>query len=341
MSTLLVIGGSGFFGKSILDAYWRGLLSPWKISKIIVLARNAKQTLVNYPELICPTKFSHFAYLTGEKRMEVELIDADIAFCTKLPYADFVIHAAASTDARKYVQSPQIEKDNIHMGTINFCNLANQFLKGSRIIYVSSGAVYGQHAENGLGLTEDTYLAPIESLAPNKQDYAAAKRDAEQIMRNFADRGNYVSIARCFAFLGSHLPRDQHFAIGNFIENGLRGESVLVKADRLVFRSYLFADDLVVQLMTIASQPNTRCSVYNVGSDQPIEIRDLGRLISSYFDVELNIMNKLNISSYQADYYVPNIQKYKNCFGIKSMALEHALDLTVKSIRSHNIKTNH
>jgi dTDP-glucose 4,6-dehydratase len=326
MASLLVIGGSGFFGKSILDAYRRSLLTPWGIDRIEVVARKASNLSQSNPELISKSVFLH---------------DLDITCCTHLPTADYVIHAAASTDARKYLKSPKIEKNNINKGTINFCNLASQFLKGSRIIYVSSGAVYGQHSENSLGLAEDTYLAPIESLALNKQDYAAAKRDAEQIMRNFADCGNQVTIARCFTFLGPYLPRDQHFAIGNFIENGLRGEPVLVKADRLVFRSYLFADDLVVQLMTIASQSNTRCSVYNVGSDQAIEIRDLGRMISSYFDVELNIMNKSNISNYHADYYVPNVQKYKNCFGIKSMTIEHALDLTVKSIRSLNIKMNH
>lgn len=326
MASLLVIGGSGFFGKSILDAYGRSLLAPWGIDRIEVVARKATNLAQSNPELISNNVILH---------------DLDITFCTYLPTADYVIHAAASTDARRYVQSPQIEKDNIHMGTINFCNLAKQFLQGSRIVYVSSGAVYGQHSQNGLGLTEDTYVAPIESLAPNKQDYAAAKRDAEQIMHNFSDRGNQVAIARCFAFVGPYLPRDQHFAIGNFIENGLRGEPVLVKTDKLVFRSYLFADDLVTQLMSIACESSENCSVYNVGSDQALEIREVGKMISSYFNVELNIMYPEYLSSNQVDYYVPNIQKIKNKFGLKLTAIEGAIDLTIQSIRSCNANMNY
>ena len=40
MSSLLVIGGTGFFGKSILDSYRRGRLQKWKITKVYIFARN-------------------------------------------------------------------------------------------------------------------------------------------------------------------------------------------------------------------------------------------------------------------------------------------------------------
>jgi len=40
LKSLLIIGGTGFFGKSILDSFKRGLLSEFNISKIIILARN-------------------------------------------------------------------------------------------------------------------------------------------------------------------------------------------------------------------------------------------------------------------------------------------------------------
>ena len=40
MISLLIIGGTGFFGKSILDSFQRGLLTPYAIDRIIVGARN-------------------------------------------------------------------------------------------------------------------------------------------------------------------------------------------------------------------------------------------------------------------------------------------------------------
>ena len=128
MRTLLVIGGSGFFGKSILDAYSRGLLNPWCVSKVIVMSRNADLLLDEAPSLI------------GES---VELYSADITKTDFLPAADYVIHAASSTDLRNYLSRPDEEKKNIQAGTYHYCELVKKYYKESKIVYVSSGAVYG------------------------------------------------------------------------------------------------------------------------------------------------------------------------------------------------------
>jgi dTDP-glucose 4,6-dehydratase len=104
MKTLLVIGGTGFFGKSILDAYSRNLLVPWQISKVIVMSRNANKLLHDTPDLV------------GKN---VELYSADITNTERLPFADYVIHAAASTDVRNYLSSPEDEKKNIQLNRIS------------------------------------------------------------------------------------------------------------------------------------------------------------------------------------------------------------------------------
>jgi len=38
MSTLLIIGGTGFFGKSILDSFKRGGLEKWGIERVIAMS---------------------------------------------------------------------------------------------------------------------------------------------------------------------------------------------------------------------------------------------------------------------------------------------------------------
>ena len=133
MATLLVIGGSGFFGKSILDGFARGLLKPWNISHVIVMARNAHCLVKEAPQLISPN---------------ITLLSGDITTIDALPYADFVIHAAATTDARNYISQPESERNNIQAGTYNYCRLAKKFHDESKIVYVSSGAVYGVQPPN-------------------------------------------------------------------------------------------------------------------------------------------------------------------------------------------------
>ena len=55
MATLLIIGGSGFFGKSFLDGYKRGILEKWDITQIKILARRASDLENTNPELMDKT----------------------------------------------------------------------------------------------------------------------------------------------------------------------------------------------------------------------------------------------------------------------------------------------
>ena len=128
--SLLIIGGTGFFGKSILDSFKRGLLEEFNINKILVLARNTDRFKLEYPEL----------NFDG-----VELINGDISTMKLLPEADFVIHAATSTNMNDYnTISNNDGKKSIKEAVSNYCSIVPFFHSKSKILYCSSGAVYGK-----------------------------------------------------------------------------------------------------------------------------------------------------------------------------------------------------
>ncbi len=320
MATLLVIGGSGFFGKSILDMFQRGELERWNVDKVIAMSRSAKRLEMETPELV---------------RGNVELVESDIATTNFLPEADYVIHAAASTDARNYINAGDKEKANIQAGTLNYCNLACNFHKNSKVLYVSSGAVYGtQPAE--LSYIDETYQFndPMD-IPEGKRDYAVAKRDAEALIKELGADEMNVSIARCFAFVGKYLPRDQHFAIGNFIADGLAGKPIKVKANHLVYRSYMYADDLVEWMMEILVNANSKCPIFNVGSDEALTISELAKKVGSYFGVDVD---SEKLSSPKIDRYIPSISKALNMLGLKcKYSLDNALNETVLGVRRNHL----
>ena len=319
MKTLLVIGGSGFFGKSILDAYSRNLLAPWHISKVIVMSRNANKLLQDTPDLVGPN---------------VELYSADITNTERLPFADYVIHAAASTDVRNYLSSPEDEKKNIQAGTYHYCDLAKIHHSNSKIVYVSSGAIYGVQPPN-LDEIDESFVGDLAKMAPGKLDYAVAKQDAERAIIDLGCMGLNVSIARCFAFVGEYLPRDQHFAIGNFIGDVLNNRPIVVKATHQVYRSYMYADDLVEWLMTIADHASQDCQIYNVGSDQAILVVDLAMELSQSFRVPAEVPL---VTETKIDRYIPSIKKAKNELGlVLKYSLKESINETVKN--SIQIKT--
>jgi dTDP-glucose 4,6-dehydratase len=200
---------------------------------------------------------------------------------------------------------------------------------------VSSGAVYGTQPYDLEKIPEDFDFLDAEQLPESKRDYAYAKRDSEKAIANLGISGLNVSIARCFAFIGPWLPLDQHFAIGNFINDGLNFRSINVNARHKVYRSYMYADDLVEWLMTIAEKSSTSSPVYNVGSDQSILIDELAQKIGAIFGVNAPL------HTHESDYidrYVPNIDKAKNELSLKNKyQLDDAIKLTIKLLKQENI----
>lgn len=316
MPSLLVIGGSGFFGKSLLSAYQRGILEPWGIDTVKVVARNGRKLAETHPEL-----------LVGAP---VELYDRDLSQCSNLPTADIVIHAAAATDVANYQVRPGDERHNILAGTNNFCRIARESLRASQIVFASSGAVYGKVPDTILKIAED-YSAPFTARpADGRPEYAAAKLEAELAIRRLGQAGISVSIARGFAFIGPYLPRQSGFAIGNFIEDGLNKRPILVTAQHQVYRSYMHTDDLARWLLTIASHGNVGCPVYNVGSDQAIEIRALAQKIARYFGQPVEVPAE---SSAVIDRYIPDISLAQRMLSLNvEIGFDEALDLTIRAM---------
>lgn len=224
------------------------------------------------------------------------------------------------------------EQQNIQAGTYNYCSLAKKFHANSKILYVSSGAVYGKQPANQTHIPEDYIANDLSGLSNGKRDYAFAKRDAENAVKNLGQEGLSVSIARCFAFVGPWLPRNQHFAVGNFIEDGLQGRYITVKTKDKVYRSYMYADDLVEWLMTMAVHANPLCPVYNVGSDQAIIMGDLAKLIANEFGVDASVPE---ITESSIDRFIPSIEKAKQELHLTlKYDLISAIRRTVKDIQS-------
>lgn len=313
---MLIIGGTGFFGKSILSAYRQGILDEWSIDRVLIMARHADRLVREAPELVSS---------------DLDLISADIGVTDFLPKADYVIHAAASTDARDYLQRPEAERLNIQAATSNYSRLAIEHHRKAKIVYASSGAVYGVQPSALANIPEHYPLESLDGIAQHKRDYAMAKRDSEEIMRQLGTSGLSVSIARCFAFVGPFLSRNRHFAIGNFIEDGINGRNIIVRAESPVFRSYLHSDDLVRWLMAMAESANPTVPFYNVGSDQGHSMRQVAEAVGSFFGLEVQASDA---SMGTVDRYVPSIEKAKQELGLSvRLSLAEAIAQTVEVIK--------
>jgi dTDP-glucose 4,6-dehydratase len=147
--------------------------------------------------------------------------------------------------------------------------------------------------------------------------YGQAKRASEFLCAVFGRKhGIETVVARCFAFVGPHLPLDADYAIGNFIRDALRGGPIQVNGDGTPRRTYLYAADLAVWLWTILFRGESGCA-YNVGSDADLSIRELAdevrKVVAPQAEVQIA---QTAAPGKPAERYVPDIARARTELGL-------------------------
>jgi len=186
-----------------------------------------------------------------------------------------IVHAGTTSGS----PIPPLEMfETIVQGTQHVLDFAIE-CEAKRFLFVSSGAIYGTPTPETNQIPEEYAGAP--NPLTSSSAYGEGKRAAELLCTMQHEKaGVEVKVARCFAFVGPHLPLDAHFAAGNFIRDILAGNPIRVNGDGTPFRSYLYAADLAIWLWTILFA-GTPARAYNVGSSEPVSIAELAHLVAA------------------------------------------------------------
>ncbi|MFA5960804.1 MAG: NAD(P)-dependent oxidoreductase [Tatlockia sp.] len=308
---IFITGGTGFFGCWFLETFFWVNRKLGLNASITVLTRNREKFLAKYP---------HFA---REPSLHCHEGDVRNFVFPKNQFA-YVIHAATDTSA---ASNPLMVFESITQGTqrvLEFARVCN----AKKILLTSSGAVYGkQVVETPLPLENQPALLELLQV---KSSYAVGKSAAEQLAYLYSEQYQLdIKIARCFAFVGPYLPLDGHFAIGNFILDALKGGPITIKGDGTPVRSYLYAADLAIWLMTILFR-GEKCLPYNVGSDEAYSLQEVAHLVASTFEKPIAVTTLQDKKGNEkAERYVPNIDRARELLHLKpGINLEQAIHLT-------------
>jgi len=312
---LFITGGTGFFGCWLLESFAWANDALGLGAEALVLTRDPEAFAAKHPRLAAHPAIG---FHQGDIR--------------SFPFPDgafsHVVHGATEAKASLNRDDPLGMIETITEGTRRTLEFAHQCGAG-RFLLTSSGAVYGAQPSDMSHVPEEYIGAPDCARAGSA--YGEGKRLAELFCAVYAEKhGLNVSIARGFAFVGPYLPLDSHFAVGNFLRDGLRGGPIRVGGDGTPFRSYLYAADLAIWLWTILLRGRPG-RAYNVGSEESVTIAGVAQAVAAQFAPAPPVqIARAPTMGQAASRYVPSTARARTEMGLEvRVALGEALRRTI------------
>jgi GDP-4-dehydro-6-deoxy-D-mannose reductase len=184
-----------------------------------------------------------------------------------------VVHLAAESSVASSWQDPRAAWLVNVVGTVNVLEAVREEQPGARVLFVSTGEVYGRTDQ--LPTQESARIAP---LSP----YAATKAAAEIACDQSARGGLDVVIARAFNTEGPG--RDERFALGSWAHQIARleeaGGGVLAVGDLSAERDITDVRD-VCRAYTLLLDETVSAGIYNVASGRGVPMSRIVELFVS------------------------------------------------------------
>lgn len=266
--SVLVTGGAGFIGSHVVDR---------------LVERGQR--------VICLDNFNTY-YDPAIKRDNirgalasglVELVEGDIRderLCRQVMEGgvEAVIHLAARAGVRPSIEEPGLYEEVNCTGTVNLLEAARR-AGVQKFVFGSSSSVYGVNSK--IPFSEDDPIA--RPISP----YAATKRSGELMCHVYHHLYDLPVV--CLRFFTVYGPRQRpDLAIHKFTRLIAAGEPVPMYGDGTSRRDYTYFSDIVDGVMG-ALESDFGYEIINLGCGDPIELRELIRLIEEALGREADI----------------------------------------------------
>lgn len=200
---------------------------------------------------------------------------------------DVIIHCAGSglVGINKFSYKTHKQKNlESTKELVNFINKSN--LKNSKIIFLSSQAVYGKIFVKKI--SEKVNLKPISNYGKTK---VLAEKELKKIKNNF------IIILRLFSIYGVGLKKQIVWdACKKF-----KSKKITFRGTGLEKRDFLNIKDFKKLIKLIIYSKSEKYNIYNVGSGKGIEIKKLINKIKFYFKIynKIEFVSEKNIAENQ------------------------------------------
>lgn len=273
--TILITGATGLIGSNLVHCL---LALDCKI-KVVAPIRDLKKAV----------------RIFSQNELEnIRLIECDIvsynydALCN----IDFIIHCAAPTASKYFIEHPVETFDVIYSGTKVLLNYARKRqIKG--FVYLSSLEVYGEIYDESNPVFEKTqgYL----DVMAVRSSYPMAKRAAENLCCLYAaEYGVPVMVARLTQTTGPGIALNDNRVIAQFARLAAYGNDIVLHTTGESARPYCYTIDAISAIIFILLKGNPG-EAYNVANeDTYISAKDMAEFVRVKFNPSITVRVELN-----------------------------------------------
>lgn len=267
----LITGGAGFIGSHLAKIYSAQYDGP------IVCLDNFNDY---YDPALKRANADSIRSLPNIELLEADFCDADRMLQLFAEYKfEYVLHLGAYAGVRASVAMPYVYQVNNVGGTLSLLEAARKH-PVKRFVLASSSTVYGTGA--GIPFVEDAPLGVPAS------PYGATKRAAELLCFTYHQLHDVPAIAvRPFSVYGPGLRPD--LALTIFTKAIDSGTSFPLYGDGSFRRDFTHVSDICAGLLSCLDAKDAVGEAFNLGCGDPIEMREIIRLIGKALGKEANI----------------------------------------------------
>jgi UDP-glucose 4-epimerase len=320
MLSCLVTGGAGFIGSHLSEELIR------EGNNVCAVDDLSTGRLENIKHLLNSKRFSLVNGSVLDRSLMKKLVGE----------SDVIYHLAAAVGVKYIIENPlKAIQTNVH-GTETVLELASE--RKQEVMIASSSEVYGK--DGGVPYKEDGDRL-MGATTTSRWSYACTKAlDEFTALAYFRERGVPVVIVRLFNTCGPRQTGQYGMVIPRFVRNALLGKPIVVYGDGSQTRCFTYVGDAVRAVSTLMESDRAIGEVFNVGSIQEIEIRELARKV-----IELTgSSSRIEFISYKEAYgegfedmkrRVPDITKIRNLIGwYPEVDLDELLQMVAKYERA-------
>lgn len=187
---------------------------------------------------------------------------------TLLQDVDCVYHLAARVSVPESILYPR-EYNAVNVGGTVSLMEAMRDVGVRRVVFISSGAVYGDQGEQPLS----------ETAIPNpRSPYAVSKLAGEYYVNTIGAQWGIETVClRVFNAYGpgQNLPASHPPVIPNFLRQGVRDGTLVIHGEGAQTRDYVYVDDVVRCMVAAATVPKINRMIFNVGCGKETSVREL------------------------------------------------------------------